>query len=146
MTLEWKSGSLSIWFFNSWHKVKRVFSFFWSCVSRRGTHVYQIFLSWIQNLWRRSWYNVVRLGRCSFFLSRLGLRTYQHPGTRFNTQKQISVIFFFTDHKSYRPKVTQYKNMWLELNVFSDYFGKCFKSTEFEEISYIPEDGCFSTP
>jgi len=26
MTLERKSGSLSIWFFNSWHKVKQVFS------------------------------------------------------------------------------------------------------------------------
>ena len=36
MTLERKFGSLSIWFFNSWHKVKRVF--FWSCVSRWGTN------------------------------------------------------------------------------------------------------------
>jgi len=36
ITLERKSGSLSIWFFNSWHKVKRVF--FWSCVSRRETN------------------------------------------------------------------------------------------------------------
>jgi len=36
MTLERKFGSLSIWFFNSWHKVKWVF--FWSCVSRQGTN------------------------------------------------------------------------------------------------------------
>jgi len=33
MTLERKFGSLSIWFFNSWNRVKHVF--FWSCVSRR---------------------------------------------------------------------------------------------------------------
>jgi len=36
MTLERKFGSLSVWFFNSWHKVKRVFFWFW--VSRRGTN------------------------------------------------------------------------------------------------------------
>jgi len=36
MTLERKFGSLSIWFFNFWHKVKRVL--FWSCVSRWGTN------------------------------------------------------------------------------------------------------------
>ena len=36
MTLERKFGSLSVWFFNSWHKVKWVF--FWSCVSRQGTN------------------------------------------------------------------------------------------------------------
>jgi len=36
MTLERKFGSLSVRFFNSWHKVKQVF--FWSCVSRRGTN------------------------------------------------------------------------------------------------------------
>jgi len=28
---------------------------------------------------RKSWYSVVSLGRCSFFPSRVGLRTYQHP-------------------------------------------------------------------
>ena len=36
MTLERKFGSLSIRFFYSWHKVKRMF--FRSCVSRRGTN------------------------------------------------------------------------------------------------------------
>ena len=36
MTLERKFGSLSIRFFKSWHKAKRVF--FCSCVSRRGTN------------------------------------------------------------------------------------------------------------
>jgi len=30
---------------------------------------------------RTSWYSVVILGRCSLFPSRVGLRTYQHPGT-----------------------------------------------------------------
>ena len=65
---------------------------------------------------------------------------------KFNTQKQISVIFFRTDHKLYRSKLTQSKNMYLEFNAFNDYLGKCFKNTEFHEISYIPQDGCVSTP
>ena len=43
-----------------------------------------------QDLWRTnnrnifllSWYSVVSLGRCSLFPSRVGLRTYQHPGNK----------------------------------------------------------------
>ena len=37
-----------------------------------------IFLLFVRH---KSWYSVVRLARCSLFPSRVGLRTYQHPGT-----------------------------------------------------------------
>ena len=33
----------------------------------------------------KSWYSVVSLGRCSLFLSRVGLRTYQLPGISYQT-------------------------------------------------------------
>jgi hypothetical protein len=39
-----------------------------------------IFLLFVRH---KSWYSVVSLGRCSFFPSRVGLKTYQHPGYKY---------------------------------------------------------------
>ena len=41
----------------------------------------------------KSWYSIVRLGRCSLFPSRAGLRTYQHPGIYFASHQQMSPFF-----------------------------------------------------
>jgi len=45
-----------------------------------STNNSNIFLLFVRH---KSWYNVVSLGRCSLFPSRVGLRTYQHPCNAF---------------------------------------------------------------
>ena len=44
--------------------------------SKQQEHIFLLFVR------HKSWYSVVSLRRCSLFPSRVGLRTYQHPGRK----------------------------------------------------------------
>ena len=52
----------------------------------RRTNNSNIFMLFVR---RKSWYSVVSLGRCSLFPSRVGLRTYQHPGVMWRAAVRI---------------------------------------------------------